>query len=432
MFSVPRIIVVDDDLLHLVSLIKCLSRWGVGCLPIHFEGGLEHIAPCPHARVIFADLNLTPGSPPDHKTNFSTIGGLLRKIRPIGPYMLILWTQYPKEVTKLKKFFRERQLSPEVLKPFAIHALDKADYIDVSAASSSSIDADKLGKLVRDVECKVREESQIAALLTWEEHTLDAAAHTVNSIFNLTAPDDRNSELRRLLTNMAVAGVGKERISQSEFRAVNEALLPILADRISFCPENSASDGLWRQALDLSGPVDPLCSERKAKLNRLVHIAVGGQGNERGAVNNWPSGKNLKKSIGLQEEGEAAKQFGYMGGEGVYSAAQVHWVLVQTQAICDYAQARKGSLPFHLGLLMPEADAKNPKECQNSLWTSPDFVDDESGLIYRLHVSARYQFLLPRESVENAQVRFRLREQIVNEMIYRLHSYCARPGILQF
>lgn len=432
MFSVPRIVAVDDELWHLDSLIKGLSQCGIGCLPIHYKSEMENVVACPHARVIFADLNLIPGTPRDHKIDFSVIGGLLtQKIRPTGPYMLILWTQYPEKAGELEEFLRERPFPSGVLKPFAINALDKAAYIDVPG-DSSAIDADGLGKLVQDVESMVREESQIAALLTWEEHILYAAARTVNSVFELTESDDRPKGLSRLLTHMAIAGVGKERISDGEFQAVNEALFPILADRISFLRlEDSDYGDLWRHMLDLSDAVGQLCPETRAKLNRLVHIAAGGQGSERGAVNNWPSEQNLEESVGLQEA-EAAKQFGYEGQEGVYSAAKAHWVLVQTQAICDYAQARKGALPFHLGLLMPQMDARKPEKCQNALWISPDFVVDGSGSIYRLHVSARYQFLLTRESAENTQVRFRLREQIVNEMIYRLHSYCARPGILQF
>ena len=120
-----------------------------------------------------------------------------------------------------------------MLKPFAIHALNKDNYGLMEP--SSSINEANLNVLIRDVKSKVRGESQIAALLSWEEHILYAAARTVNSVFSLAEESgDRSQELSHLLTHMAVAGVGKERISDGEFQAANEALFPILADRISF------------------------------------------------------------------------------------------------------------------------------------------------------------------------------------------------------
>ena len=108
---------------------------------------------------------------------------------------------------------------------------------------------------------------------------------------------------------------------------------------------------------------------------------------------------------------------------------QVRWVLVQTQAACDYAQAQPGPLPFHLGLCLPASEARRGMP-PAALWRSPCF--DLDGKPHFLHVNARFQMSLPSAEVAEAQPLFRLREQLLNDLIYRLHSHGARPGIISF
>ena len=65
---------------------------------------------------------------------------------------------------------------------------------------------------------------------------LGAAADAVSSIMDLTEPApadvNQNEGVGRLLAGLAAAAVGKEHVEEDRFRAVSDALLPILADRI--------------------------------------------------------------------------------------------------------------------------------------------------------------------------------------------------------
>ena len=241
----PRIIAIDDERNHLEGLTQGLNRYGAACLPVHFAGEPAAVPPCPYVRVIFADLHLSGGPPGNHVQDFSTIGGLIEDtIKPTGPYLIVLWTMYPDQANDLHRFLRERLR--DVAKPFAVRALNKNDHLDPQG------DVRSPEGLVVAIGQIIAEQPQIGALLNWEECVLSAAADAISSIVELaeTARDDRrlSEEVGRLFAKLAVAAVGKEHIEESRFRAVNEALLPILADRIASLRPQKAERKLWQAA----------------------------------------------------------------------------------------------------------------------------------------------------------------------------------------
>ena len=424
----PRVIAIDDDLTHLAGLTEGLNWCGTACSPIHFTDDMGNIRPCPHVRVIFADLNLIPGQT-SPSGNFSTIGSLIEdKIRPSGPYFIILWTINPEEADKLHEFLK--RLS-NVMKPLAVQALDKTHYLDLASGKVKS--TEKLAKAIQEM---VVGQTQVAALLDWETRTSDAAADTVSSILKLaetTATDeDWAKEIGRLLANLAAGAVGNEHVEEDRFRAVNGALLPILADRIASIHSQNIDQQLWQNALVTVKRT--LSLEEATKLNSLLHIASSMNedvGTERGTVITLPkefSGRAFELYFGLPQETASQKQFWCKDFKE--NDVQFCWVLVQTQAACDYAQTQPGPAPFHLGLYLPAEKARKGTP-PAALWSSPSFewLGEEARL---LHVNARFQVSLPSTKLTEVQPLFRLREQLLNDMIYRLHSHGARPGIISF
>ena len=428
MLPAPRVVAIDDEPKHLEGLTQGLSRYGTACLPIHFTGETAEIPPCPHVRVIFADLHLIVGTPRDHAQDFSTIGGLLEDtIKPSGPYFIVLWTMYPDQADGLHGFLKERL--QDVSKPFAVQALDKNGHLDPDGSVKSP---ESLVKAIRQV---VEEQPQIGALLNWEERVLGAAADAVSSIMELaeSAAEGMKSgeEVGRLLMSLAVAAVGEEHAGGDRFRAVNEGLLPILGDRIASMRSREADSELWQAALGQVGA--RLSLDEAARLNRLLHIAPltpDGDRTERGAVIALPeefSGEAFAETFDLTPEEAAERQFWRKHPQE--NADPFQWVLVQTQAACDYAQTQPGPLPFHLGLRLPTLEARSGTP-PAALWRSPCFEQD--GQAHFLHVSARFQMSLPSRKAEQAQQLFRLREQLLNDLIYQIHGYGARPGIISF
>ena len=428
MLPPPRIIAIDDEPEHLEELTKGLNRYGAACLPIHFTGDAAEVPACPHVRVMFADLHLNAGPPGEHAQHFGTLGGLIEEtIKPTGPYLIILWTKYPDQAENLFGFLRDRlQHAP---KPFAVHALDKSHHLN------SEIRENSAESVVGAIEEIVSEHPQVGALLNWEERVLGAAADAVSSIMELAESDGEgvtpNEEVGRLLASMAVEAVGTTHVDEDRFRGVNEALLAVLGDRIASMRSREADNALWQAAFGEARP--GLSLVEAAKLNRLLHIAPSdpdSDSTERGTVIPLPeqfSGEAFPAKFDLDPEEAAHKQFWCK--QPREDANPARWVLVQTQAACDYAQTQPGPLPFHLGLCLPASRARNGTP-PAALWRSPCFEFD--GQPRFLHVSARFQMSLPKGETQQIPQHFRLREQLLNDLIYRLHGYGARPGMISF
>ena len=65
-----------------------------------------------------------------------------------------------------------------------------------------------------------------------------------------------------------------------------------------------------------------------------------------------------------------------------------------------------------------------------SLWPSPAFELNRE--VRLLCVSARFPLSLSSSAVQNSTPIYRLREEILNDLVYHLHSYGARPGKISF
>ena len=427
MLPTPRIIAIDDDEKHLDGITKGLNLYGAACLPIHFTGEPDNdIGSYPHVRVIFADLHLIEGGAGNDRTqHFSLIVSLIEEtIKPSGPYILILWTRYAEEATRLRQFLEERlQDAP---KPLAVEAIDKTQYLNNG-------DLKNPDKLVEEIESFFHQQPQIAAILNWEKRVSDATADTVSSIFSLattsSGAQDRGKDVGRLLARLAVEAVGKDHVEQDRFRAVNEALLPILADRIAALRSDNQ---VWQEAFDSSDSESALVLKAAARLNSQIHVAPSTDetnGTERGAVIVLPDelSEAFEKTFSRTQESVAKEQFRCK--DFTPNRDEFLWVLVQCQAACDYAQTRPGPLPYYLGLELPEGKVRS-KTPPAALWTSPP-LDVEDTVRY-LHVNARFQISLPDSETEEIQPRYRLREQLISDLIFHIHSYGARPGMLSF
>lgn len=430
MFVAPRVLAIDDDQRHLDVLAKALSQFGVACLHFHFTGDTTDIKPCPHVRVIFVDLHLGKGPASDHSRDFGIIGGFIQEtVKPSGPYFIVLWTMYPDKAGALQRNLEERLEG--VAKPFAVVPLDKAKYLDAAGNVRST------EKLVETIAAIARKQPQIAALLNWEDRVLGAAADTVSSILILAEPTTeaprRAEEVGRLLARLAVEAVGREHVEQDRFRAVSEALLPILADRISALRSADDDNEAWKEAFSEADLGRSLSPEEAAKLNRFVHIEasmLANTGSERGSVIPLPdslSGDEFEDTFGLKQETVAKKQFGcknFLGGN-----ERFQWVLVQSQAACDYAQRQPGPLPFYLGLDFEASNMSRDKP-PAALWTSPPFEIDARRRVLR--VSARFQVSIPLQVAETDSPIYRLRDQLLTDLIHHVHAYGARPGMISF
>ena len=432
MLGSPRIVAIDDDEVHLCGLARGLSWNGMACLQVHFTGDASGIAACPDVRIVFVDLHLGAGTPSDHTADFAVITALLEDtIKPSGPYFIVLWTQYQDQAPALRDYLRDR-LGSGVAKPLDVCSLSKSEHIDFDDDDKIR-DRDTLMEAIGDI---LQTSPQVGAVIDWETQVLGAAGRTVSSILDLPSVEDdeqRAAEVGRILGRLAVEAVGKDHVEKGRFRAVNDALVPILADRMARTPAGQIDDELWQAALTIPERQTMESLERAAKLNRLVHIAdpEGAGAAERGVVVPLPAShySDFHDLFGIEEQDAATRRFRCKSAAFDPSSAPVRWVLVQCQAACDYAQSNPGSVPFYLGLDFP-AEHRASKSPPDSTWCGPVFQFD--GETRCLRVNAGFPLALASSGVQEIAPLYRLREQILNDLVYHLHSHGARPGMMSF
>lgn len=431
MLPAPRVIIIDDNPAHLRGLAEGLNLHGAACLQIHFSGDASAIRPCPHVRVLFADLHLTEsGAATDNARHFTVLGGLLEQhIAPTGPYALVLWTRYPDQAEALKRFLDQRLSG--IPRPLCVTALDKGRFLapDGTVADPAA--------LVAEISKIVQQQPPAAALFDWEENVLSAAAETVGALIDVAggtrAGMSQDQQLARLLRRLAVESVGKGHVEKNRFHAVNEALLPILADRVAYLKGQRGTEDLWQAAFEGTTGEEELTKEEVARLNRLLHIADAAdheRATERGAVIALPasmSGDNFEKTFGLSQADAAQKQFSAQGFAP--TDPKFRWVLLQLQAICDFAQGRPGPLPVALGLEMP-CDAASQEKGNAALYMCPVF--EAKAEARALHFSARFQVSVSPSEAAGVHPLYRIREPLLNMISYAFHGYGARPGIISF
>ena len=425
MLAAPRIIAIDDEAAHIEGLTRSLNRHGVACLPIHFTGNPDGITACPDVRVVFADLHLVSADA-NHAAHFSTLGGLLEDtIKPAGPYIILLWTRYPNQATALREFLEQRLQG--ITTPFDVRPLDKSDHLN---AQGDVRDSGALLQAILDITNSL---PQLGALFDWESRVLGATGNTVSAILELVstqATNGRSEELGRILTTLAITAAGTAHVHQDRFRAVNEALLPILEDRIARLRTDDNGTDVWQESVNVAAAQE-LTAQAAAKLNWMAQFAQleTTDGHERGAVISLVESirGNFSDEFGVEEMEAARDQFRCRDFDP--DDDRFRWVLVQVQAACDYAQKRPGSLPCYLGLDLPSENRRGGKPPE-SLWRGPVFEVD--GSVRVLHVNAQFPVSVSRSEFENAAPVYRLREQILNDLTYRLHSHGGRPGMLSF
>ena len=379
MFGITRIVAVDNESEHLDALVTGLNRSGFACLGVDYPmvAATTTIVPCPYIRIAFMDINLLGSTQSDSRQNFSAILDLLRQLAPRGPYLLVLWTKTPEDSDEVREFLDERL--NDTAKPIDVVPFDKADYGIAEGA------APDFTRLIQDIKGLTERAPSLAVLTEWEEKVWSAAAETLSSITMLGSADKtggaQQDDITKLICAMAVEAVGQQNVAANPFRAVNEALLPVLADHVAASEVDNASANLWHQVVNNGNVGQSINDQEAALLNRVFHIAsdIGAnQGAERGAVIPLPRtmlGNLFEDTFGISEIHAAERLFRcrefQVGGD------QYHWVLVQVQAACDYAQRQPGPLPFFLGMEIIESSISNNRAPQrfgavlSSMWTVP-------------------------------------------------------------
>ncbi len=321
----------------------------------------------------------------------------------------------------------------DVAKPFNVAALEKDLYLDDQGNVTD------LEGLVTAIENVMASVPALETLCDWERHILQATGETLTEVSLLGSRSksgaEQQQDLPRLLATLARNSVGIQQVEAHPFRAVTEALMPILMDRVSGLYHEGTAQEPWRSAVSYPGkPNSNVEAHEAALLNKVFHFAedIGlNKGAERGAVIPLPdrlSGEHFEATFGMPELDASRRLFRCK--DFCPNSDKNGWVLVQAQAACDYAQKNPGPLPFYLAMDLKEHAINSGDPPPQSLWMSPKF--HMNGSIRQLQVNTRIQSPLVEAEARLLTPLYRMREQLLAQLLHLVQGNSARPGIISF
>ena len=450
MFAAPRFLAVDDKPEHLTAIVETFRRLGTPCMGVHFDVAepLEKLN-FRGVRALFLDLHLVTGiKTTDEKQHYANIASILEEnISEFGgPFILILWTEYPDLAAALTDYL-DQNLDPERpwCRPLAIMPLAKDRFINVGTGATEVGD-----DLRTAIQSALDDNPQIAALVGWETDVLTAAGETLSSLTSLVPVASRTTALfgaalDEVLSRLAIESVGKKHVADDPRAAVTSALAPILADRIVNQEAIGATAATWSKAVTRHGKNQPAPATpgEAGGINRMLHVAL--PTGERiapadwGAVSAYPedlwNDAALMDLLGVNMDHMLREEFKVRKED--HSACRPR--LVRIGAVCDHAQKRPGPVPFLFAVEIPvslERLLTNKKtgqplppsaaEWRSPVLTLPDELDP-----FVLHVNSRFEITRPAAATETWAVSYRLREQLLMQLIGHTTTYVGRPGIVR-
>lgn len=412
----PRLVAIDNEDSHLQPLLTALNQYGAACRPILFDGNIAAMASAPLARVIFTDLHLDSGATSKQsKNHFSVIQAILEQLSPEGPYVLVLWTRYKNDSPGLEAYLRERMKKGRP--PFAILPLDKNIHMPAPGQFG------ELGNIIKAIDTLFTSNPQIAALFEWEDRVNEASIATIIGVLK-AAKSEEAADVGRVLQDLAEGVAGKDQTDGRIGHSVAEALLPVLFDHL--LRGSQADEELWAAAVKecraRNGVEDV---DAHAYLNAFTHLDM--QPCEcfaRGAVITLPDlvQERFADYFDDLEDAILESQFCLKPNKSPLE----EWLLVQVRPACDEAQPKPGPIPY---LLAREFKEEGRGQLSGGLWRSPTYTRQGVTGKRALAVNPRFGINLPANRLTGAATRFRLRNDLLFELIHEAGGHASRPGI---
>jgi hypothetical protein len=476
MFKIP-VVLIDNLQEELDKLTQGFALAGIPCVPIKYENshdrtGINYInIDATNVRIIATDINLTDLTTSLNATSvYENIGNVIKKINPKGPYCLIFWSQHndlPDEIIRLLK----ERMSDDINPPIAWGILDKKDF----RAGDGALIAPNPESIFKII----RKSPVMEPLMMWESRINMASSNTLYNLYELALDAKTkgwdavttHGNLCTLLTHIAHQAVGNENVFDEPNQAIEIGLLPVLEDRLSFVskgPPNEIDDK-WRASLLNLGKnektgLPTLSSIECSKLNTFYNIdsqIKGASKTGRGIFlsvsdnlfgakrklslkkgsmkisrfSNWRVNDKKNEIFGNYDYPKIIQEeFAFFGNElekkQTVSDTVLGWL--EIGAICDHAQRKNRMHRYLLGALTSVDDVKKISENlkHEGIYRFPDI--QLSGKRYIFQISFRFHMSAHADSKQLGNPIFRVKDQILNEVMFKWSNYSVRPGITGF
>lgn len=434
MFTHARYVIVDDKEDELKQLADCLRKIGAPCLPLLYDEAegidAKHLG---GVRLLFLDLHLTTGA---QSTDVAQAAGVIAAMleegisSTAGPYVIILWTKHQEQRDAFEAYIMDNLDAAK--RPLAILSLDKNQYLAGDAGL----------KLMADVGQVIETDPRLRALLDWEREVLRAAGTTLSEVGALVSAEDRKAtrfseRLDEVLSLLASEAIGAGNAKADPYSAVNAALMPILSDRIANQRIEPKSNEIWKAAVTKIGNVPAPTLAEAARLNSMLHVATAASEELKpgawGAISLLPDEQQedgpMKARFNLPAKPLFATVF-CMTAKGERALSKL--CVLRVGASCDYAQSRKGPVPFMLGAIIPaEAQRRTDNLPKAEIVTPPLMIggfDDPVRIVFNAHLSVT---MVP-EEYDAWPPLCRLREALLMQITTHGAHHATRPAIISF
>jgi hypothetical protein len=426
-----RVVVVDDKPEEAEPIIRALGLKGI---PVaYFKISPEDDPPknpCPPGvRLAILDIELGYNLTGENQT----VKFLLRVLNQIiskenGPYMVVLWTNYPGEKESFDgEIFREDSLPNPVVSVM----LDKSKY-----GNNLSAIGDKLEEELSKLAC-------FRILQFWEEASFNAATEVTNRLCEIVDPKapnlqewikDWDTGASQLIRAMACEEYGEGLAEpRSALAAFCTSLNPLHGDRM----ENLTADPpealveSWVQILKEGDCQD----EKRARINAMLHVATEGLGREW-AGNMYPLPEDEKWKGHFPQRDELVGEFLADPRNMEAASKTCAPILVEISPICDHAQDKVRVFRLLGGILAPTEQHKFFKQPQRK---GPEFLWKLQRLhlskgvptpgVFDLYLSARLFYSLSKERSRELTPTLRLRTQACTALQAWFSAHASRVGL---
>ena len=231
--SYGRVVIVDDKIEEIKSLMTALSKHGISYT--YFDGQFENLpsSPLKGTTFMFLDLELDNNSLIDNRTKASqdinVINHILGENASNRSVVIIVWSGYLNILTELKSMMAQAKVYPLAL-------------LEINKADCKENGEFRLDKVESEIEKQLSQIRSLDLLIQWDNLVGQAS----NNVYKKILPTDYsklselNKHLNTIYYHLAVAQLGKKDLGKDKAYAAINILNSILSNEISSMSNNGA------------------------------------------------------------------------------------------------------------------------------------------------------------------------------------------------
>lgn len=429
-----KIIAVDNDSSELTRIINTFNKLRISCFPIEYNIGDEIERKYSDIRIAFFDINLGLGNPSDSDL-CNIVSSALKEIidKNNGPYALIFWSKHASKVNLIKEYINERE-KENIPSPLVVETIDKALVID---------DEKFLSEIKR-----ILSNSTLEAMFDYQEKVNKAAAKTINSIFSLIPNDtdkwgehenfEKNFDL--VFSKMASNTLGRELAAKKPNLAIQRTLFPVLLYNI----QKERLSNIWKDKMKSLNQREPLKFPNNFNVNILnsiyhIHHDNSLTKDERGVVIEMKMNAKCFNSIFGKKKSTFFRDFFDFKKEKKGQIKtdpeiiietflnKIEPVFIEISAACDYAQQNNRACKYLFGIKFPIQPNVSLRK-NDYTFSTPIFETDR--VDFRIVFNFRFVFGYSITNGILGQIKFKLSDDLVNQIGNRYANYTSRIGIV--